>query len=90
MSVDEDLYTEYDWFGEGKVLEAKGEFEKALKAYGEAIKLNPEFAKAWFYKAKLHAQLGQMDEALRCAKETMKLNPSWEKHIRKFLPDAEL
>jgi len=87
MSVESGDYTEYDWFGEAKIREKAGNSEGALKAYEEAIKLNPSFEKAWFYKAQLHHRLGQKDEAIACAKKTIELKPAWEKHVRKFLPD---
>ncbi|HPS90743.1 MAG TPA: tetratricopeptide repeat protein [Methanothrix sp.] len=33
-----------------------GEYEKAIQAYGEAIRLNPQYAEAWYNKgAALHA-----------------------------------
>ncbi len=90
MSVGHEDYTQYDWFSEAKVLEATEDYDKALEAYDEALEIDPGFAKAWFYKAQLLAKMGQKEEAIRCARETFKLNPAWEKHIRKFLPDAQL
>lgn len=87
MSVGPEDFTQYDWFGEARSLEATGKFEEALKAYEEAIKIDAEFAKAWFYKAQLHHKLGQVEEAIRCAKEAIRLKPEWANHVRKFLPD---
>ncbi len=90
MSVEPGDRTEYDWFGEAKIREKAGDSEGALKAYEEAIKINPSFEKAWFYKAQLHHRLGQKDEAIVCARKTLELKPAWEKHVRKFLPDITM
>ncbi len=90
MSIEPENYTEYDWFGEARIREKAGDSEGALRAYEEAVNINPNFEKAWFYKAQLHHQLGQKDEAIACAKKTLELKPAWEKHVRKFLPDVTL
>ena len=90
MSVSYEDYTEYDWFGEARCLESSGEFEKALKAFDESIKLNPDFAKAWYYKAVLLYRLGRKDEAAECSKKVVELKPEWEKYIQKEMPDIKL
>ncbi|MGV9168936.1 MAG: tetratricopeptide repeat protein [Promethearchaeia archaeon] len=88
MAARKENFTEYDWFGEAKVLENKGEEEEALEAYQNAIKMDPEFAKAWYYKAKLHHKLGQEKQAIECAKKALEIEPDWEKYVKKFLPDV--
>ncbi len=87
MAAEIDERTQYDWFNEARIHELKKEFDKALAAYDEAIKIDPEFAKAWFYKAKLLQQMGQIDKAKECAKKVMELEPKWAKHLAEFLPD---
>ncbi|RLI59760.1 MAG: hypothetical protein DRO93_08025 [Candidatus Thorarchaeota archaeon] len=87
MTAEIEDRTQYDWFGVARVHERKGEFEEALRAYGEAVKIDPQFAKAWYYKAKLHHQLGQEAEARECAKKALEIKPDWEKHVKEFLPD---
>jgi len=88
MSIEPEDYTEYDRFGEARIREIAGDSEGALKAYEEAIKLNPRFEKAWFYKAQLHHKLGQKDEPIVSAKKTLEQKPAWEKHVQKLLPDV--
>lgn len=88
MAAEKEDFTEFDWFGEAKVLESKGEDEEALKAYQNAIDIDPKFAKAWYYKAKLHHKLGQNKEAIECAKKALEIEPGWEKHVQDFLPDV--
>jgi tetratricopeptide (TPR) repeat protein len=90
MSIPYESYTEFDWFAEAKSFESKREFDKALMAYDEAIKIDPEFAKAWFYKAILLYKLGKMDKALECAKRAAELKPEWKKHITKDMPNLKL
>ncbi|MCF2136699.1 MAG: tetratricopeptide repeat protein [Candidatus Thorarchaeota archaeon] len=87
MAAEIEERTQYDWFNVARVYEQKGEFDKALEAYEEAIALDAGFAKAWYYKAKLHHQLGQKAKAEECARKVLILAPKWEKHIREFLPD---
>ncbi|MDF1540125.1 MAG: tetratricopeptide repeat protein [Candidatus Thorarchaeota archaeon] len=85
MSADREDFTEFDWFGEGRIRETAGNIEGAIEAFGEAVKLNPNFGKAWYYKALLHFQLGQKEDAIACAKRAMDIKPSWEKYLRKNL-----
>jgi tetratricopeptide (TPR) repeat protein len=87
MAAEIDERTQYDWFAIGRAHETKEEYEEAIAAYEQAIKLDPKLAKAWFYKAKLHHKLKQMEEAKDSARKALELEPDWKKHIRKFLPD---
>ncbi len=80
-----DEMTQYDWFGQARIHEVAGDLEEALKAYEEAINIDPKFAKAWFYKAKLHLQLGQKKQAKEAAEKALELEPKWEKHVKKLL-----
>ncbi len=87
MSAEIKERTQYDWFSVARVHETLGQYEEALLAYEESIKLDPKYAKAWFYKAKLHYKLRQKDQAKQCAKRVLELEPDWEKYIKKYLPD---
>ncbi len=89
MSAEREDFTEYDWFGEGRIRETSGDIEGAIEAFGEAIKLNPSFAKAWYYKALLHFKLNQKEDATTCAKKALGIKPSWEKHLRENLKGLE-
>ena len=87
MAAELDEMTQYDWFAHARAYETKGEEKKALEAFEEALKLDPNYAKAWFYKARLHYKLGQKDLAKECAIRTIKIKPDWEKHVKKYMPD---
>ncbi|MBN2230258.1 MAG: tetratricopeptide repeat protein [Candidatus Thorarchaeota archaeon] len=86
MAADLKDMTQYDWFSQARIHETNGEDEKALEAYEESVKLDPQYAKAWFYKAKLHYKLKQMKEAKDCVKRVLELEPDWESYIKKYLP----
>jgi tetratricopeptide (TPR) repeat protein len=42
--------TAEDWFNKGSSLFDQDESDKAIEAYNEAIKLNPQYAEAWYEK----------------------------------------
>ncbi|RDE11455.1 MAG: hypothetical protein C4K48_11460 [Candidatus Thorarchaeota archaeon] len=86
MSADPEHMTQYDWFSQARIHETMGDDEKALAAYEESVKIDPQYAKAWFYKARLHYRLGQMALARECARNVLKLKPEWESHVKKNLP----
>ena len=83
-------YTEYDWFGQARIRETNDDFEGAIEAYDEAIKLNPKFAKSHYYKALAHYQLGQMDEAKTAAEKALELKPGWKEHVTDNMPKLEI
>jgi tetratricopeptide (TPR) repeat protein len=74
--------TQYDWFSQGRIYETTGDDQKAIEAYEESIRIDPEFAKAWFFKAKLHFKLGQVELARDCARRVIELEPKWEKYVK--------
>lgn len=53
-----------DWFNKGQELFSNGSKEEAIKAYDEAIKLNPNYGMAWGGKATSLAILGRYNESL--------------------------
>ncbi len=56
------------WYQWARVLQHDHQFELALEATDEAIKLNAEFPSAWLLKSALHLTLAQYDQAQRaCA-----------------------
>ncbi|NHI82722.1 MAG: tetratricopeptide repeat protein [Candidatus Thorarchaeota archaeon] len=85
MAATPDEMTQYDWFGQARIHEVGGNFDGALKAYENAIRIDPNFAKAWYYKAKLHLQMGDKANAKKCAETALELEPNWKKHIDKIL-----
>jgi tetratricopeptide (TPR) repeat protein len=86
MAAELDEMTQYDWFANARMQETLGETKKAIEAYEEALKIDPQFAKAWFYLAKLHYKLGHKEKAKECAKRTIEIVPAWESHVKKYMP----
>ena len=87
MAAEIEQMTQYDWFSQARIHETHSDNDKAFKAYEEALKLDPKFAKAWFYKAKLHYKLGEKDQAKECVRRTLELEPDWERYVKKYMPD---
>jgi tetratricopeptide (TPR) repeat protein len=55
--------TAYEEFWLGNILYSQGKYEEAVKAYDEAIRLNPQFAMAWNNKGVALMSLGRTAEA---------------------------
>jgi tetratricopeptide (TPR) repeat protein len=64
--------TAEDWFNKGNALNSQGKYDDAIKAFDEAIRLDPNLAQAWFGKGLILQSLGrnnEANEALTKAKE---------------------
>ena len=55
--------TAEDWFNKGNDLEDQGKYDDAIKAYDEAIRLDPNYAKAWYNKGAILKALGKTTDA---------------------------
>lgn len=75
-----------DRLDEGDSLYSQGEYAESVLAYDEAIRLDPECARAWNNKAAALAGLGRYAEAIRCSDEAIRLDPhlSWPWNNRGF------
>ena len=56
-------------------LEEKQDVEGAVKAYSEAIEINPKLAGARFSRGRLHVGAGRFDEAIADMNAVLKLDP---------------
>jgi tetratricopeptide (TPR) repeat protein len=57
-----------EWYG-------KGEWEKALKDYNEAIQLDPKSAAAYFHRGNVLYQQGEVDKAISDWTQSIQLDP---------------
>ncbi|OPY37382.1 MAG: Tetratricopeptide repeat protein [Methanoregula sp. PtaU1.Bin051] len=62
----EDVRKEQEWVKQGNSLDAQGQFEKAIAAYDNALKIDPHDADAIFVKGQTLAKLGRVPEAMKC------------------------
>ena len=64
-------------FERGQSAHARGELEKALEFYEQAIKVRPEFPEAEFQKGNVLGSLGRLDEAEAALKRAIALKKNW-------------
>jgi len=63
-------------FNKGNDLYNQGRYDEAIKAYDEAIKLDPNYANAWTSKGAALSNQGKYDEAIQAHNEAIKLDPN--------------
>src|SRR5512145_3297188 len=64
-------------FERGQNAHARGEFEKALQFYEQALKVRPEFPEAEFQKGGALVSLGRLPEAETAFKRAIALKKNW-------------
>lgn len=65
-----------DWVNRGNAFDSQGNFDEAIKACNEAIKLDSKYAGAWFNKDMALYNLGKYDEAIAAFDKVIELeNP---------------
>ena len=67
--------TAEDWYNGGTALSIQGKYDDAIKAYDEAINLDPNLAAAWDDKGNALNSLGRYDEAFKACDEAIRLDP---------------
>jgi tetratricopeptide (TPR) repeat protein len=68
--------TAEDLLDKGVALYVQGNYSEAIKAYDEAIRLNPNLTEAWNNKGNaLYAQ-GNYSDAIKCYEEAIRLDPN--------------
>jgi len=68
--------TATDLFNKGADLSNRGQYEAAIKAYDEAIKLDPKLFVAWYNKGNDLDTLGEFNESVEAYDEAIKLDPT--------------
>ena len=67
-------------------LYATGDYEAALKASGQALRLGTKFAPYLFHAGMIRAKLGHADEAIALLREALAVNPKFDP---RHAPEAE-
>jgi len=68
--------TAEDWFDKGFALQNQSKLDEAIKAYDEAIRLDPNLAEAWCNKGLALFSQDKYDEAIKSCDEAIRLDPN--------------
>jgi tetratricopeptide (TPR) repeat protein len=63
-----------DWYNKGIALNSQGQYDEAITAYDEAIRLDPNYAVAWNNKGTALSNQGNYDEAIQAFDEAIMLD----------------
>jgi len=69
--------TAEDWLKKGDALYDQGNYTEAIRAYDEAITLDPEDVYAWYNKGWALYSLGNYTEAIQAFDEAIRLDPEY-------------
>ena len=64
-----------EWFERGYARDVSGDCGEAVKAYGKAIRLNPDYAAAYNNRGKCYTRLGDYRQAVKDFNNAIALNP---------------
>jgi tetratricopeptide (TPR) repeat protein len=60
----------------GRAYQAKGDYDKAMADYNEAILLKPRFPEAYFYRGNAYGLIHEYDKAIADYNQVLGINPS--------------
>ena len=77
-------------FERGQSAHSRGELEKALAFYEQALKVRPEFPEAEFQRGNALASLGRLPEAEAAFRQAISYKKNWSTplHLTRRLVDA--
>lgn len=78
VATDDNPQDAKGWYAKGYNLARQGEYDEAIKAYDEAIRLDPKYVNAWYAKGNNLNNLGRYHEAIEAYDETIRLDTKYE------------
>lgn len=73
----DDMPDPVELFNRGQEAHQQGDLETALKLYGEALEIEPEFAEAEYQRATVFLQLNKPDEAEKSYRRALEIRENW-------------
>lgn len=67
------IQRERDCVEHGDLRDSQGQYEKAIAAYDNALRIDPDDADAWFNKGTTLTKMGKHAEAARCVETAINL-----------------
>lgn len=68
--------TRDEWYEQGMVEFAAGEFERAIECYRRAVELDPNYFDAWHALGMAYLRAGRVQDAIAAGKRAVELNPN--------------
>lgn len=66
---------------EGTELAMRGEFDKAIELYQQAIEIDPSFPLGYYNLANVQKKIGKVDLAIKNLKKAVELEPGWDQAL---------
>ena len=67
------LQRELDCIEHGDLRDSQGQYEKAIAAYDNALRIDPEDADVWFNKGQTLSKMGKLKESQTCIETAINL-----------------
>ncbi|EGO63951.1 tetratricopeptide repeat protein, partial [Acetonema longum] len=75
IAGNETEFTAADWVARGHNEQINGDYQSAIASYSQAIKLNPQEAKAYYNRASCYYEQAQFPPAIEDYRQAVRLNP---------------
>jgi Flp pilus assembly protein TadD len=76
------------WNGLGYTLRSQGKSTESLRAYGEALRLRPDFPDALEYLGGAYVKMGRLDDARRVLERLERLDPGRARELAEAIAPA--